>query len=183
MEKKTIRDIDVAGKKVLVRADYNVPIDQDGTITGDNRIRATLPTLQYLLEKGAAIILMSHLGRPKGSPMREFSLAPVAKKLKELLRVDVQFAPEAVGPTAEAMARDLKPGQVLLLENLRFYPGEEKNDAEFARSLAGMAEVLVNDAFGVSHRAHASVEGVTKFLPAVAGLLMEKEIAFLRIRT
>jgi phosphoglycerate kinase len=179
MEKKTIRDIDVAGKKVLVRADYNVPIDQDGTITGDNRIRATLPTLQYLLEKGAAIILMSHLGRPKGSPMREFSLAPVAKKLKELLRVEVQFAPEGVGPTAEAMARDLKPGQVLLLENLRFYPGEEKNDAEFARSLAGMAEVFVNDAFGVSHRAHASVEGVTKFLPAVAGFLMEKEIAFL----
>lgn len=178
MEKATIRDIDVAGKKVLVRVDYNVPME-NGAITDDTRIRATIPTLRHLLANGAAVILASHLGRPKGAPVPEFSLAPAAKRLAELLGQEVAFASDCVGPVPEAMARDLKPGQVLLLENLRFHKEEEKNGPDFARSLAALADVLVNDAFGVSHRAHASVEGVTQYLPAVAGLLMEKEIDFL----
>ncbi|HMM19462.1 MAG TPA: phosphoglycerate kinase [Selenomonadales bacterium] len=178
MEKATIRDIDVAGKKVLVRVDYNVPME-NGAITDDTRIRATIPTLRHLLANGAAVILASHLGRPKGAPVPEFSLAPAAKRLAELLGQEVAFASDCVGPVPEAMARDLKPGQVLLLENLRFHKEEEKNGPDFARSLAALADVLVNDAFGVSHRAHASVEGVTRYLPAVAGLLMEKEIDFL----
>lgn len=179
MDKKTIRDIDVAGKKVLVRVDYNVPLDKSGAITDDTRIVATLPTLKYLLEQRAAVILAAHLGRPKGKPAPEFSLAPVAKRLAQLLGRDVQLAGDCVGPAVEAMAGELKPGQVLLLENLRFHGEEEKNDPVFSQKLASLAEVFVNDAFGVSHRAHASVEGVTKYLPAVAGFLMEKEVAFL----
>ena len=178
MEKSTIRDIEVSGKRVLVRVDYNVPME-NGMITDDTRIRATVPTLRYLLEKGAAVILASHLGRPKGAPAPEFSLAPVAKRLAELLGQEVVFASDCVGSVPEAMAKELKPGQVLLLENLRFHKEEEKNDPEFARGLSALADVLVNDAFGVSNRAHASVEGVTKYVPAVAGLLMEKEIDFL----
>jgi len=179
MNKKTIRDIDVAGKKVFIRVDYNVPMDKGGQITDDTRIRATLPTLNFLLEQGAALILASHLGRPKGAPEAQYSLAPVAKKLTELLGKDVLFAGDCVGTEAEMAAEALKPGQILLLENLRFHKEEEKNDAAFARQLASLAQVAVNDAFGVSHRAHASVEGITKYLPAVAGFLMEKEIAFL----
>jgi len=179
MEKKTIRDIDETGKKVLVRVDYNVPMDKSGNITDDTRIAATLPTLRYLVGKPAAVILISHLGRPKGAPAPEFSLAPVAKRLAELLGQEILFAEDCVGPAAEAKARDLKPGQVLLLENLRFHAEEEKNDPDFSRKLASLATILINDAFGVSHRAHASVEGITKFLPAVAGFLMEKEINFL----
>ncbi|MDR3560201.1 MAG: phosphoglycerate kinase [Negativicutes bacterium] len=180
MDKQTIRDIDVTGKKVLVRVDYNVPLDKkSGAITDDTRIVATLPTLKYLLEKRAAVILAAHLGRPKGAPAPEFSLASVAKRLAELLGQEVLFAPDCVGPAVSAMAKELKGGQVLLLENLRFHGEEEKNDPAFSQQLASLAEVLVNDAFGVSHRAHASVEGVTKFLPAVAGFLMEKEVAFL----
>ena len=179
MAKMTIRDIDLAGKKVLVRVDYNVPMDKSGKITDDTRIVATLPTLKYLLDQKAAVVLASHLGRPQGAPAPEFSLAPVARRLAELLKTEVLFAADCVGPVPAAMAGDLKPGQVLMLENLRFHPEEEKNDPEFSRKLASLAEVFVNDAFGVSHRAHASVVGVTKFLPAVAGFLMEKEIAFL----
>lgn len=179
MNKKTIRDIDAAGKKVFIRVDYNVPMDKNGQITDDTRIRATLPTLNFLLEKGAALILASHLGRPKGAPEAQYSLAPVAKRLAGLLGREVQFAEDCVGTAAESAAAALKPGQVLLLENLRFHKEEEKNDPEFARQLASLAQVAVNDAFGVSHRAHASVEGITKYLPAVAGFLMEKEIAFL----
>lgn len=178
MNKKTIRDIDLAGKKVLVRVDYNVPMD-GGNITDDTRVRATLPTLRHLLAAGAAVILASHLGRPKGSPAPEFSLAPVAKRLSDLLGQEVLFAADCVGPAAEAPAKALRPGQVLMLENLRFHKEEEKNDPEFARRLAALADTYVNDAFGVSHRAHASVEGITKYLPAAAGFLLEKEIDFL----
>ncbi len=178
MNKKTIRELDPAGKKVLVRVDYNVPMDGGG-ITDDTRIRATLPTLRHLLDKGAAVILASHLGRPKGGPAPEFSLAPVAKRLSALLGQEVLFAADCVGEAAEGPAKALKPGQVLLLENLRFHKEEEKNDPEFARRLASLADTYVNDAFGVSHRAHASVAGVTEYLPAAAGFLLEKEIDFL----
>lgn len=178
MEKKSLKDIVVMGKKVFVRVDYNVPM-KDGVITNDNRIRATLPTLEYLLAQNAALVLASHLGRPKGAPVPEFTLAPVAKRLSELLGKDVLFAPDCVGEEATAMAKALKPGQILLLENLRYHKEEEKNDPEFSRQLASLAEVAVNDAFGVSHRAHASVEGITKYIPTVAGFLLEKEILFL----
>ena len=154
-------------------------MEKGGKITDDTRIVATLPTLRYLLDHKAAVVLASHLGRPQGAPASEFSLVPVAKRLSELLKTEVLFAADCVGPVPEAMAKELQPGQVLMLENLRFHPEEEKNDPEFSRKLASLAEVFVNDAFGVSHRAHASVVGVTKFLPAVAGFLMEKEIAFL----
>ncbi|CUH94347.1 Phosphoglycerate kinase [Propionispora sp. 2/2-37] len=178
MNKKSIRDIDVAGKKVFVRVDYNVPMDKEGNITNDTRITATLPTLNYLLEKGAALILGCHLGRPKGQPVPEFTVAPVGKRLSRLLGREVKFAPDCVGEVAVEMAKNLKPGEVLLLENLRYYKEEEKNGPEFAEKLAKLADIGVNDAFGVSHRAHASVEGVTKHLPMVAGFLMEKEIKF-----
>lgn len=178
MNKKTICDVNVAGKKVFVRVDYNVPMDKSGHITDDTRIRATLPTLKYLLEQGAAVILASHLGRPKGTPVAEFSLAPIGRKLAELIGREVAFSPECIGPQAHSMAKALQPGQILLLENLRFHKEEEKNDSAFAGELAGLADIAVNDAFGVSHRAHASVEGITRFIPTVAGFLMEKEISF-----
>lgn len=178
LNKKSIKDIDVAGKKVFIRVDYNVPMDKSGNITEDTRIRATLPTLEYLLSQNAAIIIASHLGRPKGAVVAEFSLALVAKRLSTLIGRDIIVAPDCVGATVEKMAKDLKPGQILLLENLRYHKEEEKNDPEFSKQLASLADVAVNDAFGVSHRAHASVEGITKYLPAVAGLLMEKEIIF-----
>ncbi|WP_346353389.1 phosphoglycerate kinase [Azotosporobacter soli] len=178
MEKKSLKDIVVMGKKVLVRVDYNVPMDKAGNITEDTRIRATLPTLEFLLAQNAAVILASHLGRPKGAVVPEFSLKPVAERLAKLLGREVLFANDCVGPEAEEKAKALKGGQILLLENLRFHKEEEKNDPEFSRQLSVLADVLVNDAFGVSHRAHASVEGITKFIPAVAGFLMEKEILF-----
>ncbi|MEN6413890.1 MAG: phosphoglycerate kinase [Veillonellales bacterium] len=179
MEKKCLRDVQLSGKKVLVRVDYNVPMDKSGHITNDARIRATLNTLEYLLAQNAAVILASHLGRPKGTVMPEFSLAPVGKKLSQLIGREVQFASDCIGPEAERKVKELQPGQILLLENLRFHKAEEKNDPDFARQLAGLADVAVNDAFGVSHRAHASVEGITKFIPMIAGFLMEKEIVFL----
>lgn len=169
--------MNVQGKKVFVRVDFNVPM-KDGVITNDTRVRATLPTLNYLLEQGAAVILGSHLGRPKGQRVPEFTLAPVAVRLGELLGREVKLAPDCVGEEVSAMAAELKSGEVLLLENLRYHKEEEKNDPEFAKALASLADVAVNDAFGVSHRAHASVEGITKFIPAVAGYLMEKEIKF-----
>lgn len=177
MNKQTIQDVNVQGKKVFVRVDFNVPM-KDGVITNDTRVRATLPTLNYLLEQGAAVILGSHLGRPKGQRVPEFTLAPVAVRLGELLGREVKLAPDCVGEEVSAMAAELKSGEVLLLENLRYHKEEEKNDPEFAKALASLADVAVNDAFGVSHRAHASVEGITKFIPAVAGYLMEKEIKF-----
>jgi phosphoglycerate kinase len=179
MDKKTIRDIDLAGKRVLVRVDFNVPLDSNQHITDDTRIRAALPTIRYLLDQGAAVILMSHLGRPDGKVVEKLSLAPVARRLSELLGRPVQMATDCVGPAVEAQAKALQPGQVLLLENLRFHKEEEKNDPDFARQLAVLGEVYVNDAFGTAHRAHASTEGVTRYLPGVAGFLMEKEINFL----
>ena len=178
LNKKSIKDIDVAGKKVFIRVDYNVPMDKVGNITEDTRIRATLPTLEYLLSQNAAVIIASHLGRPKGAVVAEFSLAPVAKRLSALIGKEVIVAPDCVGSEVESLAKDLQPGQILMLENLRFNKAEEKNDGEFSKQLANLADIAVNDAFGVSHRAHASVEGITKYLPAVAGLLMEKEIIF-----
>lgn len=178
MDKKTVRDLDVAGKKVLVRVDFNVPLNDKGEITDDTRITASLPTIQYLLEQKAAVILMAHLGRPKGQVKPELSLAPVAKHLGKLLGKKILFAPDCVGEVAQAAASKLKPGHILLLENLRFHKEEEKNDMEFAEKLASLADLYVNDGFGVSHRAHASVEGVTHFLPAAAGFLLEKEIQY-----
>lgn len=178
MDKKTVRDLDVAGKKVLVRVDFNVPLNDKGEITDDTRITASLPTIQYLLEQKAAVILMAHLGRPKGQVKPELSLAPVAEHLGKLLGKKILFAPDCVGEAAQAAASKLKPGHILLLENLRFHKEEEKNDMEFAEKLASLADLYVNDGFGVSHRAHASVEGVTHFLPAAAGFLLEKEIQY-----
>jgi len=176
--KKTIRDIDAQGKKALVRVDFNVPM-KDGQITDDTRIRAALPTIQYLLEHGAAVILCSHLGRPKGGPEPKYSLAPVAAYLGTLLKKEVAFASDCVGQPAEVAASKLKPGEVLVLENTRFHLEEEANDLAFAKGMASLADLYVNDAFGTAHRAHASTEGVTHFLPGVAGFLMEKEIQYL----
>lgn len=176
--KKTIRDIDVKGKRVLVRVDFNVPL-KDGQVGDDTRIRAALPTIQYLLEHGAAVILCSHLGRPKGGPDLKYSLRPVAVYLEKLMGKPVAFAEDCVGALAEAAAKALKPGEVLLLENTRFHPEEEKNGEELARGMASLADVFVNDAFGTAHRAHSSTEGVTHYLPAVAGFLLEKEIRYL----
>jgi len=179
MNKKTVRDIDLKGKRVLMRVDFNVPIEK-GVVTDDKRIRAALPTIQYVLDQGAALIVMSHLGRPKGTGFEEeFSLKPVAQVLSQLLGRPVQMAPDCIGPQVEAMARALQPGQVLMLENVRFHKEEEKNDPEFARQLAALGEVYVNDAFGAAHRAHASTTGVAKFLPAVSGFLMQQELEYL----
>jgi phosphoglycerate kinase len=177
-KKKTIEDIDVSGKKVLVRVDFNVPI-KDGEVGDDTRIRAALPTLQYLLDHNASLIICSHLGRPKGEAKPEFSLKPVADYLNDLLENPVTFVEDCIGPIAEQAASQLNPGEVLLLENTRFHAGEKKNDQEMAKQLAGLADVYVNDAFGSAHRAHASTEGVAQLLPGVAGFLMEKEIVYL----
>jgi phosphoglycerate kinase len=176
--KKTIRDIDVKGKRVLVRVDFNVPI-KDGQVSDDTRIKAVLPTLDYLLKQGAALVLCSHLGRPKGGPSPEFSMKPVAAHLSKLIGKPVAFAEDCIGPVAEKAAKALKPGEVLVLENTRFQPGETKNDPQMSRQLAALADIYVNDAFGSAHRAHASTEGVAHLLPAVAGFLMEKEIQYL----
>lgn len=173
--KKTIRDIDVQGKAVLLRADYNVPV-KDGKILDDYRIQQSLPTVKYLLEHGAKVIICSHLGRPDGRPNPEFSLWPVAKRLNELLDNDVSFVEDCVGEKAEKAAKKLKPGEVLLLENLRFHAEEEKNNDEFAKKLAALADVFVQDGFGVVHRAHASTEAVAHHLPGAAGLLLEREV-------
>ncbi len=175
--KKTVKDVDVKGKKVLLRCDFNVPQDKaTGAITDDKRIRAALPTIQYLLDQGAAVIACSHLGKPKNGPEEKFSLAPVAKRLSELLGKDVTMAADVVGPDAQAKAAALQPGQILLLENTRFEKGETKNDPELAKAMASMAEVYVSDAFGAVHRAHASTAGVAAYLPAVSGFLIEKEL-------
>ncbi len=177
LSKKTVRDIDVRGKRILVRCDFNVPLG-GGKITDDNRITASLPTIKYLLEQGGRVILCSHLGRPKGVTP-EFTLAPVAARLSELLGQGVPLAPDCVGPRVTAMVESLADGQALLLENVRFHPEEEKNDPAFARELASLADLFVNDAFGTAHRAHASTEGVAHILPGVAGFLIEKEIEYL----
>ncbi|HIS91653.1 MAG TPA: phosphoglycerate kinase [Candidatus Ornithocaccomicrobium faecavium] len=174
--KKTIEDINVSGKKVLVRCDFNVPLDADKNITDETRINAALPTIRYLLDKGAAVILCSHLGRPKGEFNMKYSLAPVAKRLSEKLGFEVKLASDVIGESAKKLAAEVKPGEAILLENLRFHAEEEKNDPAFAKELASMADVFVNDAFGTAHRAHASTEGVTHYLPSVAGYLIGKEL-------
>jgi phosphoglycerate kinase len=174
--KKTVRDIDICGKRVLVRVDYNVPLTEDGEVRDDTRIRASLPTLNYLLGRGAKVILISHLGRPGGKVDPAVRLDPIARALSRLLGREVKKVDETVGEKARRAAESLKEGEVLLLENVRFNPGEKENDPNFARELASLADVFVNDAFGTAHRAHASTVGVTKYLPSVAGLLLEKEL-------
>ena len=177
--KKTVRDIAVRGKRVLVRVDFNVPLTKDGKIADDTRIRSAMPTVKYLLAHGARVILMSHLGRPKGEPKPEFSLRVVAERLDRTLDTKVYFAPDCIGEDAEKMAFALQDGEVLLLENLRYHKEEEKNDPIFAEKLAKLGEIYVDDAFGTVHRAHASMAGVAKFLPAVSGLLLEKELVIM----
>ncbi len=179
MNKKTLRDIDVKGKRALVRVDFNVPLDAEQHITDDTRIVAALPTINALLDGGASVVLMSHLGRPNGSVVEQLRMTPIAHRLSELLHRPVQTANDCVGPEVEAQVNSLQAGQVLLLENLRFHKEEEKNDATFAQQLAKLGDLYVNDAFGTAHRAHASTEGVAHILPGVSGFLMEKELNFL----
>lgn len=180
MNKKTLSDIAVSGKRALVRVDFNVPLDKSGRIEDDTRIRESLPTIQALIKNGARVILMSHLGRPKGKRAMEFSLRPAAERLSQLLGQPVLMANDCIGAEVEQQAMSLKDGEVMMLENLRFYNDEEDNNPEFAKKLAALGEIYVNDAFGTAHRAHASTEGVTKFLPiAVAGFLIEKELKYL----
>ena len=179
MSKKTIKDIDLKGKKVFVRCDFNVPMDENQNITDNKRIVAALPTIKYLIEQNCKVILASHLGRPKGEVKPEFSLAPVAKELSRLLGQEVLMAKDVIGESAKTLAANLQEGQVMLLENVRFHREETDNDPEFAKELASMAEVFVNDAFGTAHRAHASTEGVSHYLPSVSGFLIEKELKFL----
>ena len=179
MSKKTIRDIDLKGKRVIVRVDFNVPQDKEGKITDDNRIVGALPTIKYLVEQNAKVVLMSHLGRPKGEFNMKYSLAPAALRLSELLGRPVKMAKDVIGEDADRIVASLKEGEVCLLENLRFHNEEEKNDPDFAKKLSGYGDIYVNDAFGTAHRAHASTEGVAHYLPAVSGFLIEKELKFL----
>ena len=179
MSKKTIRDIDLKGKRVIVRVDFNVPQDKEGKITDDNRIVGALPTIKYLVEQNAKVVLMSHLGRPKGEFNMKYSLAPAALRLSELLGRPVKMAKDVIGEDADSTVASLKEGEVCLLENLRFHNEEEKNDPDFAKKLSGYGDIYVNDAFGTAHRAHASTEGVAHYLPAVSGFLIEKELKFL----
>jgi len=178
MNKKTVKDIDLKGKRVLMRVDFNVPM-AEGKVTDDKRIKAALPTIKYVLEQGASVLLMSHLGRPKGGPDAEFSLKAASEALAALLGKPVKMAPDCVGAEVEKMAKEMKPGDVMMLENTRFHKGEEKNDLDLAKQMAALGEVYVNDAFGSAHRAHSSTEGVARFLPAVSGFLMEQELEYL----
>jgi len=179
MRKKTIEDIEVSGKRVFLRVDFNVPVDKDGRITDDSRIKVCLPTIRYLMERGTRLIICSHLGRPGGTVVESLRLAPEAKRLSELLGKTVTALSESVGTEVEAVVGGMKEGDIVLLENIRFHPEEEANDSSFARALAQLADIFVNDAFGASHRAHASVVGIARYLPAVAGFLMKKEIEVL----
>lgn len=180
LNKLSIDELDVKGKRVFIRADFNVPLDDNLRITDDGRIRSSLPTINYAIDEGAKVILASHLGRPKGKPDPRYSLAPVAKRLHRLLDKEVVFAPDCIGLQVESLVSKMKDGDVILLENLRFHPEEEKNDEAFAKSLAKFADYYVNDAFGAAHRAHASTVGIAKFLPSAAGFLMKKEIEYLK---
>ncbi|MBK5246320.1 MAG: phosphoglycerate kinase [Peptostreptococcaceae bacterium] len=181
MSKKTVKDIEVEGKRVIVRCDFNVPLDEDGQITDDIRITSAMPTIKYLIEKGAKVIIMSHMGRPEGEPNMKYTLKPVADRLEELLKQKVQFisSPIVIDKNVVAAVQEMKNGEVLLLENLRFRKEETKNDVAFSKELASLAEIFVNDAFGTAHRAHSSTAGIAEFLPAVSGFLIEKEIKFL----
>ncbi|MBC7878328.1 MAG: phosphoglycerate kinase [Anaerolineales bacterium] len=178
MNKKTVKDIDIKNKRVLMRVDFNVPME-NGKVTDDKRIRAALPTIKYVLEQSASLILMSHLGRPRSASDSEFSLRAASEVLSSLLEVPVKMAPDCVGSEVEKMAKELKAGEVLMLENTRFHAGEEKNDLELAKQMASLGDVYVNDAFGSAHRAHSSTEGIARFLPAVSGFLMEQELEYL----
>lgn len=181
MQLLSIKECDIKGKKVFIRCDFNVPMDDYGNITDDRRIRSALATVNYCLDQGCAIILGSHFGRPKGEPDEKYSLAPIARRLHQLLKIDIKMATDVVGESAMKLASELQNGEVLLLENLRFEKGETKNDPELSRAMASMADVYINDAFGVSHRAHASVEGITQYFDAehkAAGFLLQKEIQF-----
>jgi phosphoglycerate kinase len=178
MAKLTIKDLDIKNKKVLMRVDFNVPLTPELKVADDTRIRAAIPTINYVLDREASLILMSHLGRPKGKFVKELSLKPVADELSQLLGREVKMAEDCIGEEVESMVRNLRPQEIILLENLRFHPEEEKNDLEFSKELASLADVYVNDAFGTSHRAHASVVGVTNYLPSAAGFLLEKEINY-----
>lgn len=181
MDKKTIDKVDIKNKRIFIRADFNVPLDENGNITDDSRIRATLPTINYAIDEAAKVILASHLGRPKGKPDQKYSLAPVAKRLNRLLNKEVKFLKNCIGPDVEHTVKGMRPGDVVLLENLRFHPEEEKNDEGFSKALASLADVYVNDAFGTAHRAHASTYGITKHIKySVAGFLMKKEIDYLQ---
>lgn len=179
MNKKTVRDIDVKGKKVLVRCDFNVPLDENKNITDNRRIVGALPTIKYLLDNDCKVILCSHLGRPKGQVNKDFSLEPVAKELSKLLGREVKLANDIIGKSAKELTANMKDGEIVLLENVRFEPGEEKNSPELSKAFAALAEIYVNDAFGTAHRAHSSTTGVADYLPAVSGFLIEKELAFL----
>jgi phosphoglycerate kinase len=180
MSKKTLEDLQVSGKKVLVRVDFNVPLNKERKITDDTRIRAALPTIRYLLDQNAKVILMSHLGRPKGTGFEaDFSMAPVAKRLGELLNMEIKAAEDVIGDSAKALVENIKEGEVVLLENLRFHKAETKNEPDFAKALASFGEIYINDAFGTAHRAHASTEGVAHYLPAAAGYLLKKELEIL----
>ncbi len=178
--KLTIEDLDLKGKRVFIRVDFNVPLDENLNITDDRRIRSALPTINYAIDEGAKVILASHLGRPKGKPDPRYSLAPVAKRLKRLLNKDVIFAPDCIGPQVKNIVDKMQPGDVVLLENLRFHEGETKNDEAFAKELASLADYYVNDAFGTAHRAHASIVGIARHLPSAAGFLLKKEIEYLK---
>jgi phosphoglycerate kinase len=178
--KLSIDELRLKGKRVFIRADFNVPLDDNLRITDDSRIRSTLATINYAIDEGAKVILASHLGRPKGKPDPRFSLAPIAKRLQRLLDKDVIFAPDCIGSQVESIVSKMKDGDVVLLENLRYHPEEEKNDEEFSKKLASIADFFINDAFGAAHRAHASTVGITKFLPSAAGFLMKKEIEYLK---
>lgn len=180
LNKITIEDLDIKGKRVFIRADFNVPLDENLKITDDRRIRSTLPTINYAIDEGAKVIIGSHLGRPKGKVSPRASLAPVAKRLQRLLDKDVVFADDCIGPQVENLVSKMKNGDVMVLENLRFHPGEEKNDEEFSKALARLADCYVNDAFGAAHRAHASVVGITKLIPSAAGFLLKREIEYLK---
>ncbi len=180
LNKLTIEDLDIKGKRVFIRTDFNVPLDENLKITDDRRIRSTLPTINYAIDEGAKVILGSHLGRPKGKVSPRASMAPVAKRLQRLLDKDVSFADDCIGPQVENVVSKMKNGDVILLENLRFHPGEEKNDEEFAKALARLADYYVNDAFGAAHRAHASIVGIPKLIPSAAGFLLKREIEYLK---
>src|SRR5262249_15806437 len=180
MAKLSIRDLDLGGKRVFVRVDFNVPIDSQGRVSDDTRIRSALPTIEYALEHGARVLVASHLGRPKGKPDSKYSLAPAATRLSELLGKQVELAPDSVGPAIKGLADNLGPGEALMAENLRFHAEGEKNDPAYARQLAELADLYVNDAFGAAHRAHASTEGITHFVEkSAAGFLMEQELSYL----